>query len=166
MLASGKGNSDLFAEGPPTDEHESSFASPKKIADQIPNTDDRSSQSRLAIGSVAPKIVAQRVALGTPIIKGTWPHKIAKGLEVSLDGKTYILGVHGNVTALNENWSLRPQAALKAGVYEVSTVVTTFDGAIINDATFYELVVTSPSKKEFYDRIIGDQEILGGDFVK
>ena len=55
----------------------------------------------------APTIAAEEVAVSRPVLKGTWSEIAARSLEVSVAGKTYVLGSNPElVTDGIGNWTL------------------------------------------------------------
>ncbi len=89
----------------------------------------------------APSVIGQLDLTGAPILKGTWPHDLATGLTVTVDGRTYTSGADANLGVRDGNWSLLPGSALKDGVYDVVAVATAADGMSSTDATSNELEV-------------------------
>ncbi|WP_201353694.1 Ig-like domain-containing protein [Hydrogenimonas urashimensis] len=93
-----------------------------------------------------PTVISQTTKDDTPLLQGTWDEAESTGLEVTLDGKTYVLGNDPELTTDgNGNWSLALNAPLAAGVYDVT--VTTIDraGNRSEDTTQDELVVQAHS---------------------
>jgi outer membrane protein OmpA-like peptidoglycan-associated protein len=93
-----------------------------------------------------PTVVSQLDLTGAPIIKGTWPHDMATGLSVAVNGRTYVLGTDANLRAKDGNWTLFPGSALKDGMYDVEALAIA-DGVTATDTTAQELqvAVTQPA---------------------
>jgi outer membrane protein OmpA-like peptidoglycan-associated protein len=94
-----------------------------------------------AVELPVPTVTAQLDLTGAPVIKGTWPHELAKTLTVAVAGRTYTLGTDANLAVKGGNWSLLPGAGLADGIYDVVAEVSDAAGTKKQDATSNELEV-------------------------
>ena len=92
----------------------------------------------------APTVIPQVDVTGAPIIKGTWPHTVAKGLRVTLNERTYVLGGDANLNAKDDTWTLLPGSALANGTYDVVAEATDGGSVSTPDTTTGELTVNVP----------------------
>jgi outer membrane protein OmpA-like peptidoglycan-associated protein len=89
----------------------------------------------------APTVVSQLDLTGAPLIKGTWPSAVASALNITLNGRTYVLGTDANLGVKGDNWTLFPGSAIKDGVYDVAAVAADTSGNSGADTTNNELEV-------------------------
>jgi outer membrane protein OmpA-like peptidoglycan-associated protein len=88
-----------------------------------------------------PTVATQLDLTGAPLIKGTWPHQLAKTLTVTVAGRTYTNGTDANLSTKDGTWSLLPGAGLADGTYDVVAEVSDAAGVKKQDATSNELEV-------------------------
>ena len=78
---------------------------------------------------------------GAPVIKGTWPKEVNKGLIVTVGGRSYVLGQDANLQSKDGIWSLLPATALKDGIYDVTVDASNDKGQTSRDLTVAEIEI-------------------------
>ncbi len=119
---------------------------------------------------VVPTVTALVTADNTPTIQGTYGGSDVAGLEVTVDGTTYVLGVDPELTANAGagTWSLNLNGTtpLADGTYDVSVVTTDAVGNSSSDASTDELTVdtTLPAAPTVDSLVTADPEptVTGG----
>ncbi len=89
-----------------------------------------------------PATVFSQVSLSSaPIIKGAWPKGVAKGLTVTVGGRSYTLGKDANLQSKNGIWSLVPASSLREGFHDVTVDITDDKGRNARDLTVAEIEI-------------------------
>ena len=93
----------------------------------------------------APTVDKQVSKTGNPTLTGTWAAGIAKGLTVSLVGRTYVLGKDYDLLSdAAGKWTLKTHSYLGDGKYDVVATVNNGAGKTMSDATKGELIIKHP----------------------
>lgn len=104
-----------------------------------------------------------------PLVSGTWPEGPAKTLQVTLDGKSYLLGKDPALTSSAKGeWQLKVPTTLKDGTYDVSVTITDGKKAAAIDQGKDELVIdsTPPPAPKVIDGIVtrNPKPLISGTF--
>jgi outer membrane protein OmpA-like peptidoglycan-associated protein len=115
-------------------------------ADALGNKSSDASSAEITVdltGPEAPTVNPLLAQIATPEITGTIG-KETVGLNVTLDGRTYVLGTDQNLKLDGSTWSLIPTSPLGDGAYDVVATAADNYGNTTNDQTQGELQVAVP----------------------
>ena len=99
------------------------------------------------IEPIAPPTVATLGSAGSStVIEGTWPSDKAAGLQVTLDGKAYVLNKNAELTSdAKGNWTLTVPEILSPGDHAVTAQVTDKNGGTLAAAAERQLTQAAPA---------------------
>jgi outer membrane protein OmpA-like peptidoglycan-associated protein len=118
-------------------------------ADQFGNKSSDETLAEVTVDLTGPKTPAVNKSSGDdpqPSISGTTGGD-TKTLTVSVAGRTYTLGKDASLTLDGQNWSLKPAAPLKVGIYDVVVDAADLYGNTSRDATVAEVEIVAPPIK-------------------
>jgi gliding motility-associated-like protein len=150
LTTDGSGNWTLDLNGLATPLGDGSYDVVVNTSDAAGNSSSDATSNQLTVDSTppaTPTVDPKTSTDGLPVITGTWDESNATGLEITVDGVTYVLGVDSELTTDGSgNWTLDLSGLatpLGDGSYDV--VVNTSDGAgnSSSDATSNQLTVDS-----------------------
>jgi outer membrane protein OmpA-like peptidoglycan-associated protein len=100
-----------------------------------------STTAELVLDTTPPEAPTAVSAVSLPLT-GTWDEGHAKSLEVTIAGKTYVLGTDGALSTDGQgNWKLALTDSFAAGSYDVAVRTADEFGNVSSDASGSELVI-------------------------